>query len=226
MRHEFNADVQPLIEIKSQVNVQHLRGVYAQVPTILIGNTVTVIALAIIFWPWVTTQAMQWWIGCATALTVWRYLQYRYTHNRLQSINGVSNAVMLSSSFQWRLFLVLQGLLWVGATTLFYGVGTPLHLTALLLIQFGLCVGAVHVLASAPSDFALFVALVLGPVIVRLAVDSQYAFHWQLAMVLTILTVVAVFIGLGFRRSLTATIQMHLETERVAAKLRTEMAVA
>ena len=77
--------------------------------------------------------------------------------------------------------------MWGVAVWLFWGLGTPYHMTALILIAYSYCLGSVQLLATQQRVFLVFISLVLAPTIVRIATDTAQPWHWQLAGILTLL---------------------------------------
>jgi signal transduction histidine kinase len=122
--------------------------------------------------------------------------------------------------------VLCQGAMWGLAVWLFWGLGSPYHKVALLLIVFTYCLASVQLLATQQRLFIVFTCLVLVPAIVRIASDTSHPWHWQLAGILLLQFVIVLVMGRAQRSALDQVIRLKSHTDKLAAQLRVEMGVA
>ena len=124
------------------------------------------------------------------------------------------------------MLVLAQASMWGLAVWLFWGLGTPYHMTALLLIAFSYCLGSVQLLATQQRLFIVFTGLVLAPAILRIATDTTQPWHWQLAGILCLLFAIVLVMGRAQRSALDQVIRLKSHSEKLAAQLQVEMGVA
>jgi signal transduction histidine kinase/CheY-like chemotaxis protein len=115
--------------------------------------------------------------------------------------------------------------MWGLAIWVFWGLGTPFHLVALVLIVYSYCLGSVQLLATQARVFLAFISLVLTPTIVRIASDSSQPWNLQLAVILTLLFGITVLMARTYGSALGQAITLKARTDELAGRLRNEMVV-
>ncbi len=203
-------------------NPEHIRALYVQAPATLAGNAIGMALMTAMFWPLSEPARVLGWLGVGLALWALRLLHYmRFLRQkdappeRLRAWRG-----------SWKALVLAQGTLWGVAVWLFWGLGTPFHTVALILVVYSYCLGSVQLLATQPRVFLAFLSLVLVPTILRIASDTSQPWHFQLAFILMLLFCITVLMGRTHGSALGQAISLKRRTDELAARLRVEMAVA
>jgi signal transduction histidine kinase/CheY-like chemotaxis protein len=202
--------------------IDHLLALYIQTPATLTGNLFGIVLIGALFWPLAAPGRLLGWLGVVCAL--WLVRLAHYLRFRRQGEAGAAGLRVWRRS--WIVLVLCQGAMWGLAVWLFWGLGTPYHLLALLLIVYTYCLASVQLLASQVSVFIGFLGVVLVPTIVRVASDAGQPFHLQLALILSLMFCIAVVMARTYSNALGQAIAMKSRTDEMAARLRTENAVA
>lgn len=202
--------------------IEHLRSLMEQTPVSLSGNLAGIVLVLLIYRSLAPAWALAAWGG--VSFLAWGLRLAHYVRYRRQP--DASVATMLRWRRSWRVLVAVHAALWGIGAWLFWGRGTVYHDLGLIFIVYSYCIVAVHMLSSQPRDFLLFIALVLVPLIVRVATDATHPWHWQLAGMLAIVFGITVLMGRSHAGALAQSIALHERTEELAARLRHEMAVA
>jgi len=200
----------------------HVRALFVQTPATLIGNAVGWCLIVLMYWPLAQrTPLLAWMLAAAVlmALRLAHYLRFRRTAQP-------DDALMLRWRQSWKLLVLGQAAMWGLAVWLFWGLGTPYHMTALLLIAVSYCLGSVQLLATQQRLFIVFTGLVLAPAILRIATDTAQPWHWQLAGILCLLFAIVLVMGRAQRSALDQVIRLKSHTDKLAAQLQVEKAEA
>ena len=158
-------------------------------------------------------------LAALLALRLAHYLRFRRHPD-------ADEATMLRWRSSWKVLVLAQASMWGLAVWLFWGLGTPYHLTALMLVVFSLCLASVQLLATQQRLFIAFTCLVLVPAIVRIATDTSQPWHWQLAGILSLQFIIVLVMGRAQRSALDQVIRLKSHTDKLAAQLRVEMGVS
>jgi signal transduction histidine kinase len=202
--------------------IDHLRALYQQTPATLSGNAIGLALISIAFAPLAPGARWGGWIAVGLLLWFLRLAHYvRYRARR-----DADDATLLSWRASWKALVLAQGALLASAVWLFWGLGTPYHALALLLIVYTYCLGSVQLLATQPRVFGVFITLVLAPTILRVASDTSQAWNWQLAVILALLFAITVLMARNYGSALGQALELKRRTEELAARLRTEHAAA
>ncbi len=202
--------------------VDHLLALYVQTPAVLTGNLFGMALVTAIYWPLAETAHLLAWLAVITGLWLVRlghYLRFRWQSNREAEALRVWRR-------SWVALVLCQGAMWGLAAWWFWGLGSPYHKVALLLIVFTYCLASVQLLATQNWVFLVFIGLVLTPTIVRVATDASQPFHLQLACVLTLMFCITVLMARTYSSALGQAIALKGRTDDLALKLRTEKVVA
>jgi two-component system, sensor histidine kinase len=202
--------------------VDGLRALFEQTPGSLAGNGIGLLLIGGAFGPLADPPRLWGWLLAAALLWLARLAHYR----RYRAAPDSDDATLLRWRASWRVLVLLQGVSWPLAVWLFWGLGSPFHSVALILIAVSYTFGSVQLLASQPKLFLGFASLVLLPIIVRVAIDTAQAWHWQLAGILALLFIVTLVMARSYRDALAQAIALKQRTEQLAAQLRIEKASA
>jgi signal transduction histidine kinase/CheY-like chemotaxis protein len=206
----------------SHASIDHLLALYVQTPATLTGNLFGMVLVGAIFWDLADPIKLFGWLTVISVLWLVRlghYLRFR----RQRTTEAAALRLWRRS---WMALVLCQGAMWGLASWLFWGLGTPYHRVALLLIVFTYCLASVQLLATQSSVFLVFISLVLTPTIVRVASDNSQPFRLQLAVVLTLMFCITVLMARTYSSALGQAIALKSRTDELAARLRMEMAVA
>jgi two-component system, sensor histidine kinase len=207
---------------RESVRADRMRALMEQTPAILVGNAVGMVLVAMGFLqraPWVTIGT---WLGLAGALWLLRLLHYLRFSGQPQA----DAATVLSWRRSWQALVLAQGAMWPLAVWLFWHRGESFHQLALILISYSYTLGSVQLLATQQKLFGAFIAIVLVPIIARVASDSSEAWHWQLAIVMVLLFVITAVMGRTYRNALLKTLALKHHADQLAAQLRVEKTAA
>ncbi len=204
------------------VSVDSIRALYVQTPASLSGNFIGMVLMASIFWNLAAPAALFAWLGVGVVLWLLRLAHYM----RFLRQPGASDVTLQAWRKGWRALVLAQGAMWGVAVWLFWGLGTPYHLVVLILIVVSYCLGSVQLLATQSKVFLAFISLVLLPTIVRIATDTSQPWHWQLAVVLTILFGLTLLMARTYGNALGQAIALKRHTDELAAQLRVEAGIA
>ena len=202
--------------------VDHLLALYVQTPAVLTGNLFGMALVTAIYWPLAQTVHLLAWLAVIAGLWLVRlghYLRFRWQSNREAEALRVWRR-------SWIALVLCQGAMWGLAAWWFWGLGSPYHKVALLLIVFTYCLASVQLLATQNGVFLVFIGLVLTPTIVRVATDASQPFHLQLACVLALMFCITVVMARTYSSALGQAIALKSRTDDLALKLRTEKVVA
>ena len=202
--------------------VDHLLALYVQTPATLTGNFFGMVLVGYFYWPLAEPVRLWGWLGVITLL--WLVRLGHYLRFRRQRNTGLEALRVWRRS--WMALVLCQGAMWGLAAWLFWGLGSPFHKVALLLIVFTYCLASVQLLATQSKVFLVFISLVLTPTIVRVASDTSQEFHLQLALVLTLMFCITVLMARTYSSALGQAIALKSRTDELALKLRTEKVVA
>ncbi|HYN59051.1 MAG TPA: ATP-binding protein [Rubrivivax sp.] len=200
----------------------HVRALFVQTPASLTGNVIGWGLIVAMFWPLAPRVSMLSWMSTLALLLALRLAHYlRFLRHR-----DADDATLQRWRRSWKVLVLAQASMWGLAVWLFWGLGTPYHLTALMLIVFSYCLASVQLLATQQRLFIVFICLVLVPAIVRIATDTSQAWHWQLAGILSLQFIIVLVMGRAQRSALDQVIRLKSHTDRLALQLRVEMGVS
>ena len=197
----------------------HVRALFVQSPASLTGNLIGAVLIGAIFWPMAERGLVSAWLGAAAVLWLLRLGHYL----RFLKQSDASDATLQQWRGSWCALVLGQGSMWGVAVWLFWGLGTAYHQVSLILIVYSYCLGSVQLLATQWRVFLAFITLVLAPLILRIATDSEQPWHFQLAGILTLLFGITVLMGRTYGSALGQAITLKARTDELAAQLRVEM---
>jgi signal transduction histidine kinase/CheY-like chemotaxis protein len=216
------AHVSPYTPVPASRRFDHVRALFVQTPASLTGNVIGWGLIVAMFWPLAARAPMLAWMSVLATLLGLRlahYLRFRRTPD-------ADDGTLQRWRRSWKLLVLAQASMWGLAVWLFWGLGTPYHMTALMLIVFSYCLASVQLLATQQRLFIVFTCLVLVPAIVRIATDTTQPWNWQLAGILCLQFVIVLVMGRAQRSALDQVIRLKSHTDKLAAQLRVEMGVS
>jgi signal transduction histidine kinase/CheY-like chemotaxis protein len=196
----------------------HVRALFVQTPASLIGYLIGWSLMVAMYWPLAPRASMLAWSGALALLLVLRLAHYL----RFRRRPDVDDATLRAWRRSWKVLVLLQASTWAVAVWLFWGLGTPYHRTALMLVIFSLGLASVQLLATQQRLYIGFVCLLILPAIVRIATDTTQPWHWQLAGILLLQFVALLVMGRVQRSALDQVIGLKARTEQLAAQLQVE----
>ena len=202
--------------------IDHLLSLYVQTPATLTGNLFGMLIIAFVFWGLAEPLRLLGWLGVVTALWLVRLAHFL----RFRRQRSTENHVLRLWRRSWVVLVLCQGAMWGLAVWLFWGLGTPYHRLALLMVVYTYCLASVQLLASQSRVFLVFLCLVLTPTIVRVASDTSQPLHLQMAVILTLMFCITVLMARTYSSALGQAIARKSRTDELASRLRLEMAVA
>jgi signal transduction histidine kinase len=207
---------------RPNAGVDHLLALYVQTPATLTGNLFGMVLVGSFYWPLAEPARLWGWLSVISVL--WLVRLGHYLRFRRQRNTGLQALRVWRRS--WMALVLCQGAMWGLAAWLFWGLGSPFHKVALLLIVFTYCLASVQLLATQSTVFLVFISLVLTPTILRVATDTGQPFHLQLTVVLTLMFCITVLMARTYSSALGQAIALKSRTDELAHKLRTEKIVA
>jgi len=199
-----------------------VRALFVQTPASLTGYVIGWGLMVAMYWPLAPRAVVLAWSVLLAVLLVLRLAHYL----RFRRQPRADDATLARWRRSWKLLVLAQASMWGLAVWLFWGLGTPYHLTALMLVVFSLCLASVQLLATQQRLFIGFTCLVMVPAIVRIATDSSQPWHWQLAGILSLQFIIVLVMGRAQRSALDQVIRLKSHTDQLAAQLRVEMGVS
>lgn len=207
------------------MKADQIRALIAQSPASLTGNAVGFCVLVGVFFPLAHPAVLGGWVAAVTLLWLLR-LGHWWRYRQRERAGTLDDATLLGWVRSYVVLVLLQGAQWGAAVWLFWHLGTPYHRLALILVAYAYTLGAVQLLVTKGKVFNAFISLILVPTIARIVSDRSEPFHWQLALVLSVIFVATLVIGRTHRSALAQAISLKARTDQLAAQLRVEKAAA
>ncbi|MBX3643808.1 MAG: response regulator [Rubrivivax sp.] len=200
----------------------HIRALFVQTPASLVGYLIGWSLMVAMYWPLAPRGPMLAWSGVLAALLLVRLAHYlRFRRNP-----DADDATLHGWRRSWKALVLLQASCWAVAVWLFWGLGTPYHRVALMLVIFSLGLASVQLLATQQRLYIAFVCLLLLPAILRIATDTSQPWHWQLAGILVLQFIALLVMGRVQRSALDQVIRLKAHSEKLAVQLHAEMGVS
>jgi two-component system, sensor histidine kinase len=198
-----------------------VRSTYDYMPAALVGYLAGVGVVTMLFWGIAPTAMIVPWMAAFGAMCLVRMLiTLRFQRAQPQS---------LADWQVWRLRsnvgTVVAAALWGLAGWMFYGQGTGLQQTGLIIIVYTFCVVGIPVLSIQPRLYLTFAALCFLPLVARIASVGD-SYHYQLAGELVLIITLTTLLANSYRQALTRAIDLKLQADELAAKLRVQTLAA
>lgn len=126
---------------------------------------------------------------------------------------------------RWRWGVFASAALFGASAWLFLDRQTDFNTVALITLIFAYCIAAIPVLVTQPRVFAVFLALCLVPVILRIALSNDPDAP-GFALIMTVIFGLAVLVGRNFNRAYDRVVVLQHRSDRLAEQLRIEKAAA
>ena len=200
----------------------HIRALFVQTPASLIGYLIGWSLMVAMYWPLAPRGSMLAWTVVLALLLLLRLAHYlRFRRNP-----DADEATLREWRRSWKALVLLQASCWAVAVWLFWGLGTPYHRVALMLVIFSLGLASVQLLATQQRLYIAFVCVLMLPAIVRIATDTTQPWHWQLAGILVLQFIALLVMGRVQRSALDQVIRLKAHSEKLAAQLQAEMGIS
>ena len=199
-----------------------VRSLYGQAGVALAGHLLGVVIVLVIFSAVAPRTELVGWSLLFVALWTIRVLIVRRYRRA-----GPAAADLDAASWQrlWNAGSLATGALWGLAGWMFYGDGRAFHQSALLLILYSYCVGAIPLLASHYRIYFAFTSLCFVPVTLRVALPGDPD-ALGLAVVLALIFIMTSMLARSYRRVFEQAISLKVGTERLAAQLQVQKTAA
>jgi len=202
--------------------VEVVQSTYDYMPAALAGYLAGAIVIAMLYWhlapigllaPWLSAFAVM----CAVRVAIIRRFRRaeprtleQWTYWRVRASAGT----------------VVAGCLWGVTGWIFYGMGGEQpQTTGLIVIIYTFCVASIPVLSTQPALYRSYASLSLLPLIVRIAMGGQL-FSYQLAGELFLIISLTTILANSYRQALQRAIDLKVQSDELAAKLRVETLAA
>lgn len=178
---------------------EQVQSAFAYLPATLIGM---IAGVAIVLWLFHAAAPLELWLPWLVAFTILWLL-------RLAMLRGYRRALRLPD-VDWRRWhrvwvsaTLASGALWGFTGWLYYGIGSSLEKTGLVIVLYSYCIAAVPVLANHRGVFVAFVALSFVPTLTRMALvggEGGSALAGELAFIVSLTTLLVRSYGQALRR--------------------------
>ena len=145
------------------------------------------------------------WLGAMVVVLVLRWWTVRRWAARGPSVGDPRRWIR-----RYLVGVAVAGAVWGSAAWVLYPAGSPLHQALLYTVLVGVAAGSLALLSGTPWGFPLFGALVLLPLIARLAVEGGVV-HWSLAGVLVVFFGGLAVVAGRFQGIVTSSYELRLE---------------
>jgi signal transduction histidine kinase/CheY-like chemotaxis protein len=199
----------------------HVRNLYSFLSASLFGYLTGAVILVLLFWEHAPRWATLGWGSAFLAMWVVRLLLGR----RFRQIQDDPHTDFMRWRRYWRIGAWTAGALWGLAAVLFYGHGGSPQQIGLTLIVFTYCVVAIPVFADQRKTFAIYLALIFGPLVTRVATSGSDD-AMPVAVILVLILLGTVTLAQNFRGALQHIIELKNQTQDLAAQLAVEKAAA
>ena len=203
-----------------------VQGTFDYMPAALAGYVAGVGVVTLLFWG-IAPMALlaPWWLAFALMCTVRLVITHRFQR---------ADKRTLADWQRWRLRsnsgTLVAAALWGLTGWIFYAQGnglerTGLAQTGLIIIVYTFCVVAIPVQATQPGLYRTFAALVILPLVARIAsVGDRY--HYELAGELVLIISLTTVLANSYRQALQRAIDLKVQADALAAQLREQTLVA
>jgi len=218
----------PALQVTSKARVttpgalsEQVQSAFEYLPATLVGMIAGVGVVTWLFWSLTPPGVMLPWLGSFAVLwlmRLWMLKRYR--------------AAVVDGAVDWRAWLLVwngatlvSGVLWGVTAWLFYGNGTGIQQTGLIVIVYTYCIAAVPVLANQPRIFITFAALCFVPMVARIASEGD-GYSLQLAGELLLIVSLTTLLARSYRQALQRVTDLKLRADELLHQLRIEKAAA
>ena len=212
----------PLHDAASARLAETVRFTYGYMPAALAGYMAGVGVVAMLFWGLAPMSLLLPWMAAFTVMCAVRIV-----------IVGVFKRAEAADSAHWTLAdwrrwiwranigAIIAASGWGLAGWLFYNQGTALEQTGLIVIVYTFCAVGIPVLSIQRRLYLVFAALVFLPLLARIAMVGD-RFHYLLAGELVMIIGFTFVLANSYRQALRRAIDLKLQADELAARLRIE----
>ena len=202
--------------------VETIQSTYAYMPAALAGYLAGVGVVAMLYWSIAPTALMLPWIGAFVLMCVVRGFVIR----AFRRATPGSHADWLRWRLRSNIGTVVAGSLWGAAGWMFYGLGAEQpQTTGLIVIIYTFAVAGIPVLSIQPRLYLMYAVLCLLPLVVRIALVGNLH-SYQLAAELILIISLTALLANSYRQALQRAIDLKVQADELAAKLRVETLAA
>jgi signal transduction histidine kinase len=202
--------------------VETIQSTYAYMPAALAGYLAGVGVVTMLFWSTAPAVVLLPWIGAFAVMCVVRGFVIRAFRRATPS----SRADWLRWRLRSNVGTVVAASLWGAAGWIFYGLGTEQQqTTGLIVIIYTFTVAGIPVLSTQPKLYLTYASLCLLPLVVRIALGRD-VHSYQLAGELILIISLTAVLANSYRQALQRAIDLKLQADELAARLRVETLAA
>ena len=202
--------------------VETIQSTYAYMPAALAGYLAGVGVVTMLFWSTAPAAVLLPWIGAFVVMCVVRGFVIR----AFRRATPASRADWLRWRWRSNLGTVVAASLWGAAGWIFYGLGNEQQqTTGLIVIIYTFTVAGIPVLSTQPRLYLAYAGLCLLPLVVRIALGGDLH-SYQLAGELILIISLTAVLANSYRQALQRAIDLKLQADELAAKLRVETLAA
>jgi signal transduction histidine kinase len=202
--------------------VEIVQSTYAYMPAALAGYLAGVGVIAMLYWPIAPAALLAPWIGAFVAMCLVRAVviqRFRRAAPRTRD-----------EWLRWRLRsnagTVVAASLWGATGWIFYGLGSePQQATGLIIVIYTFTVAGIPVLSTQPRLYLAYASLCLLPLVARIALVGD-VYSYQLAGELILIISLTTVLANSYRQALQRAIDLKVQADELAAKLRVETLAA
>jgi len=190
----------PLSTELTDVKSEHIRILFAAIPSSLFAILVCSSVLAIAQWHVIDHQTIIGWLTVTNLLSLLRYYMYqKFEQQRGRLIDSIwaQRAIVTS---------IASGATWGAAGFFLFAEQSPVHQVFLAFVITGVCAGAITTLSSITTAARGFVILAIAPIIIKVNLIGD---NFSLAM--TIMSILFVIMILVSSQRLNQIIRQSLE---------------
>jgi two-component system, sensor histidine kinase len=199
------------------LDIEQTRGAFHLMPAALSGNLAGLCVILMLFGPIAPSDLITPWVLAFVVMWMGRLLlTWRFRQAKPAGLEQWQRWHQL-----WLLGNLSAATLWGLAAWLFFGVGTGIQQTGLVITIYSFCIAAVPVLATRPRVFFTFALLCFAPLIVRVAWVGD-AYHLQLAGILSVIFGVTIPLARNYGQTLKRAIHLKLRADELTEQLRLE----
>ena len=198
-----------------------VRGTYDYMPAALAGYLAGVGVVTMLFWGITPAVVMLPWMSAFFVMCGVRFA----IRKAYQRANPQTTAEWKFWRLRSNVGTVVAAALWGLTGWIFYGRGSGLQQTGLIIIIYSFCVVGIPVLSIQPRLYLAFGGLCLLPLIVRIAMVGD-AYSYQLAGELVLIISFTVILANSYRQTLQRAIELKVQADELLAQLQVEKLAA
>ena len=201
--------------------VEVVQSTYDYVPAALLGYLAGAGVVTMLFWGIAPTALIVPWMAAFGVMCLVRLL----IAQRFKRLGATSPAEWQAWLLRSNIGTLVAGVLWGVTGWVFYGQGGALQQTGLIVIVYTFCVVGIPVLSIQPRLYLTFAALCFLPLVARIALVGD-RYHYQLAGELVLIISLTAILANTYRQALQRAIDLKIQADALAARLRIETLAA